>query len=676
MAQKKKTINNPPSVSPSISGNTKNSKQSGNDVIELIKFDKPTKIFLGICGLLFVILVANNINFSSLHCWTNIIPNADKSGLIYGTPKTIRSDEWLGGATNFLSQYHNNLAHQNESYGPGNVETYIGVTRHWTVLFKPAFLGLYFLDVEGGYSFYFVFKLITLLIAGVLFFKLFTKNNFWLSLLGTLALVFSSAVQWWFTVGLPEMIFAYLLVIISLIYLLYSRDIKSLLIATLLLCYSGTSFVLNIYPPYQVPLGYFFLCTVLGFILQTKNYDILNKLKKEKITGIIIVVVFIALMVLLFYLATKDFFDAMANTKYPGARINEVGGNGYTPALFSDFFSLYFTDINMPKTWPNICEASSSIMLFPFLILMYIWYYIRTKKHDFIILFQSLFFIMQTIWILVGFPLIIAKISLMSMSPEYRADTMMAVCNILFIVIFIGRKIEKSSPKTIENIVAIAILFIFVYWATNYTAGTAGDFFSKKQITNTTLLIGLIVSLILLSNKNKYIGIGAMTIMLYMLWPNLKINPTVKGMAPLTNSPMAKAIQQIVKQDPEARWAGMGSIHLPNFLKANGAKVINGLSIAPDIKKFRLLDPSGINDSTYNRNGHFLMYSAITPNDTITFKLVQSDLFYTQLDPCTEKLKSLNVKYVSFAYTPQPAEVRCMQLISTDGFPIYKINNR
>lgn len=94
------------------------------------------------------------------------------------------------------------------------------------------------------------------------------------------------------------------------------------------------------------------------------------------------------------------------------------------------------------------------------------------------------------------------------------------------------------------------------------------------------------------------------------------------------------------------------------------------------MKDMKVLDPTGANAFTYNRYAWMTMATAIA-NDTVVFQKTFNEGYTIHMDPCSPKLKQLNVKYIVFDYVPKPEETRCMTKISElGGIVIYKRNDQ
>ncbi|WP_240543555.1 DUF7654 domain-containing protein [Spirosoma foliorum] len=90
----------------------------------------------------------------------------------------------------------------------------------------------------------------------------------------------------------------------------------------------------------------------------------------------------------------------------------------------------------------------------------------------------------------------------------------------------------------------------------------------------------------------------------------------------------------------------------------------------------KVLDPAMKRDSAYNRYAHTVYTSYVDGRDSVIIQNTFEDGYTVAMDPCSPRLKQLNVKYIIFDHPTQPAEIRCMKLVSTLGsITIYRIND-
>lgn len=651
-------------------------KSTGKD-FPLILFDKKTKLFLLVLIALYLLISSLKIHTSSVGRWGKIFRTEDTTSILAGTPRPIRQDEWMLNTPALVGQYNSGMPLSSSTMGDGNVPAISNFpVKDFSVLLKPNLWPYFFLDIERAFAFSWNFNIFFFLISTFLLFQLLAKNKFWLSAAGTFFIFLSGAMQWWSYWMGTYMIYLNV-ALISLIYLLYARQNKTIITAGILFLFGAYGFTTSFYPPWQVPLAYLYLAIFAGLILSKKEFKIIKE--KWKVRGIVFSLTGL-LLIFFFYhhwQLIKETVDLIMNTAYPGKRSTN-GGDLVDGKLFSEFFGIYLADNRFPAKWLNICEASGFIMFFPVIFYVLIYNWIKSIKPDILLLFLSGYIILLLIWILVGFPGFLSKISLLSMSPVYRTLPVLGVANCILLIVFLG--LIPPNPKinfSWVEAIALAISFFVLFKVITTTINKAtNNFFSNSETLTVSLLFAVVYFLIRYSYI-KYARYGVAIILLAITIPNLKIHPVTKGLSSILENPVVISTKEIQAKDPKARWAVFGNQVISNLLKVNGINVFNGVKIVPQLKDMAVLDPTGKNNFIYNRYAHINLLSFIDGKDSVAFKLneniVVNDNYSIFMDPCSPRLNQLGVRYFIFTYQPKTAEVRCMTKITeTKGIIIYK----
>ena len=646
---------------------------------DLIYFDKKVWIYLGICTLLFFLFVALKWHNASIGNWNLFASDGGdpQRGILAGTPRPIRSDEWQVYTGFVLSQDIKNYPVTNEALGAGATPLAFSLpTHHIASMVKPAFWGYYFLDIERAYAWHWNFKIFPFLIVSFLFLMLFTKNHFVLSIIGSLWLILSSATQWW---SIYTELFTYgMLSVIAVIYILLAQRASRIMISSVVLIFAAYSYAMILYPAYQVPFAYFLLACVAGFLIYRKTnlLPAIKSLFTWRIAAFTGSALFLGLFLFLFYQETKETISLLSNTVYPGKR-SELGGDFSLAKMFADNFSWFMGEQNFPPQWGNICELSSFLMLSIIPIFLLIADWIRTKKTDAVLLCIMIFQVVMFLWMIVGFPAFLAKLSFLSVSPTNRVFFIFGFTNVVFTILFLARhqtSILKNNLLTqIGSFVVLALIFYLINSGVNHQLDI---YFSELKVITATLLITGLTWLLMQFHKDRTYQYMFYGLLLMTVLPNLRVNPLSMGMAPYFENETYRAISDIRKQDPDAGWAVFGNIINANYVKSTGVNCFNGVQVVPPFEKLHILDPEMKFDSVYNRFAHIGLTTLIDGKDSLEFSLKQNDMYMIRMDPCSPKLTQLGIKYIVFTYQPQDVEVECMTgIIGLPGHVIYKRND-
>src|SRR6185436_759540 len=195
---KKKVVSPVPEKPSDKSAAPKTSSRSVSGSVSLILFDRKTKIFLYTLLSLYFLISILKIHSSNISNW-DIFFGAQKSeSVIAGEPRFIRMDEWMIGSPGVLSQYELGMPVKNEALGAENTPVITGLpVKDISTILRPNLWPYFIFDNERAFAFSWNFNIFIFIISTFLLFMLLTRNNFWLSVFGSLFVFFSAAVQWW-----------------------------------------------------------------------------------------------------------------------------------------------------------------------------------------------------------------------------------------------------------------------------------------------------------------------------------------------------------------------------------------------------------------------------------------------------------------------------------------------
>lgn len=653
----------------------------------LILFDRKTKVFLLLLLLTYLIVSSLKIHTSNIANWDLFFGLETSESVIAGKPRFIRMDEWMISSTGAIGQYNAGMPLKNSSVGDLNAPLVWGLpVKDISSALRPNLWPYFIFDLEHAFAFAWNFNILFFIASTFLLLMLLTRNDFWLSVTGTFFIFLSGGLQWW-----SYFIGNYMLYLngmfISVAYILYNKKLRPLIIAGLIFILSAYGFIFNLYPPFQVPLVWLYTFLFAGFLLQRRNFQIFKDHWKLKAIVFGAAVVILAIFTYHYYTLVKDTYSMMLNTVYPGRRFS-TGGDLREGKVFAEFFGIYMTDTNTPTQWQNICEASGFIMFFPIVFYAMGYYYYKTRKTDPLLISISIFFLIGLIYVSIGFPAFLSKITLFSMSPAFRALPIVGVANCFLLICYIGStrtQFKNEKFSWIEfAIIAIATLLFIILISADINKAT-NNFFSSSKVAMVVALV--VVSYLLTRYKNfKYIRLALYLTLVGLVIDNVNVNPLTKGLAPILENPLVVDSKEIHDKDPKARWALFGNTRLTNLLKANGIDLLNSVKLVPPMQDMKVLDPTGKFDSVYNRyawmtmnSKQFAQYYGVNWGDTVLLRRPESfqDGYTIYMDPCSPRFKQLRVKYFVFDTVPSPNEVRCMtKLKGNSGLYIYKRNDQ
>ncbi|MBC8155349.1 MAG: hypothetical protein H7Z72_20870 [Bacteroidetes bacterium] len=643
----------------------------------MVRFDRRTKWYLGICGILFVFFVLVKWHFESIPMWNTIIPDgsAPTRGLIAGKPRQIRIDDYAVGAPAILSSSNRGFPLENEAIGGLRSGLVAEPAAHIISLFRPGSWGFMALDIERGYAFAHLLPILSLLVGAFLLFMIFTKNQFYLSVTGAVALLLSSGTTAW--TFIPASMIGYgCAATVAFLYLLHEKRLPFIALQSGLVIFTAISFILLLYPPYQVPLVYLFSLLIVGYVIQERQRLFPLPAIGWKLAALAGMAGLAGVVLYAYYLDAHETIQAVTNTVYPGKR-SETGGTGFIANWYSEYYSWFFSDEKFPKSWLNSCEFSHSLTFAPVIIPLSVYLFTIRRQVNWLLLGAMLFTVIMIVWMEVGFPAWLAQKSLFGMVPTRRAQIPMGAGSIMLTVIYLGViNNEYRKVPTYVNIGLVAAVIGFMVYTAYVNVSDSDGFLKGYQTFLVVLFFSAMSGLLLFTLPVRYRTVLFCSGLLLFLLPNLRQNPLSIGLSPITDNALYKTVRTLVEQDPDARWMVNGSQYITYMVTATGAKQITGVKYLPDRKRIMsVLDPTAKRDSAYNRYAHVTYQSYIDGKDSVILVNQFEDAYIIAMDPCSPRMKKLNVKYQIFDHQPQPAEIRCMTLINTLGsLQLYKAN--
>lgn len=644
----------------------------------------PAFIFVGVCCGLFILSVFLGLNGSSSAFWARALQTPDEpTGLIAGSPRLTRSDEWMVWTPAALNQLHHvpPMPVKNPALGAGVSPLLMSLpVRHYSVLFRPQLWGFFFFDAERGFSWFWNTKAFGLLLSFFFLFRKLLRGRVVLAILGSVAVSYSSLVQWFFSspTMLPEMLASWALLVLAGWHLFERAASTKKLGAAFLFVSCAVNFALCCYPPFQIPLVYLAVVLLAVFLWE-------KRAASWRGGAYWLVGALLLSLALLWpiFAQCRETLEIISQTSYPGAR-RTSGGTMSFVELFSGL--LNFFDGNRPhaEIFPNTSEASNFFPIWLAVLAGVAWRWEKQKTSGgqvetiggssalnlalvgFILFFSA--------YALVGFPEWLCRATALNFVTEKRAQLAIGVAGLLLTFLSLPAdnlplardRIGRSWIPTILGLCVLAYFWVAQRLNPEYLA--------PKYCA---LLIGLAVVLIALYFFAKPLVFAAGFAGVLLLNNGL-VNPVAEGLPLLLRSGPARHIAAIYHADPTAGWAAYERGITAQFILASGARVLNGVKTTPDLELWGRLDPSGANRAVYNRYAFIVFGLPKEAGTPVSFELQRgADSYRAFVSPQHPALRAAGLKYVVFPRPLAGEEMRSMELI--DSLPenllwIYRLN--
>ena len=630
-----------------------------NRETQVIDFIYRHRLLLSIAAV--ALLVLFDINGSSIHMISYYTPT-EADGVIMGTARPIRSDEWAVSTPMSFSQAASGFPYFSSVLRGSKTDAFIvsgQAVWDYAVLFRPFYWGFLLFGASRGLSFFWWSRLFALLLMSFEFGMMLTNNQKKISALFSFMLAFSPFVQWWFAAGgMVEMfVFGMGVVLLFRKYLL-TESYRVRLFLALLISVLGCIYILTLYPAWMVPIAYIYLCFIIWIAYENRTCRF--SLKKDGLI-LAIAVLFLACNLAYVFFKSREAIALTMNTAYPGKR--NVTAVMPVETLFY-YLTSFFTPLTNGIPGVSAPECSTFISFFPLGLVLFLYNSYRKRRVDILSALLNVISILFALYIFVGLPPILNTVTLMQNSVSYRALPILML--VQFILLF--REIanmDRVVNKWFALIVSVSIAFASG-WLVNLLL--PGYFAVAKPIMVAVVIFVCCFTLMRAKENRAMARLAAFALSGVIFVSGVLVNPIQKGTEEITDNRMINIARPIAQRDPEALWIveGLGNPQI-NFLIPAGIPTINSTNVYPNLDRWHLLDEAGEFEGIYNRYAHILIN--LTDSPTHFKPGAAADMFSVELNPAD--LKTLDVGYIYAkrdlsAYSSDAVELVLLDQIGDD----------
>jgi hypothetical protein len=663
---------------------------------KIICFDRKHIILISFLLSFFLISVFFSLHGYSFSVWRSYIDGSPPKEILLGEAKTIRMDDWAIEIPLMLAQLSHDpkypLVNTNIANGMNMMIHSKVPISHIITLFRPTVWG-FFIGADHGLSWMWWTMVIGLFYIYFLVFMIISSNDFDISVIGSLFLLFSSFIQFW-SFHQAEIPIFMGLIFISFSYLCFSERRIIIVIQGIILGWALSCYALNfVYPPYQISCAYLLAFMMIAIVLDRSNLYNIRANISYRIIGLLISLAIFIFAVATYYSITKDLISIMMNTAYPGRRFFN-GGDYKFHILLREFFLIFFYAIRAELEWGNssICEGGSFLFFFPPIIAAILWQAVSQRRiiNKFSIIMMGYFIIILS-FLFIGFPPTLSKLSFFYMMMPHRSILGLGIANIIIMVSFLCQKphlkcrssflsvhdFQETSLEVILNKAErgmISFLWFIVLFINGMQFQKYFYQISIYYIFVLCIVIGLF-TFYLLNIEKKKITMTLLAAICYIstFW----FNPLVSGGTSfIYENELSKKILEInKKENGNTNWAAFGNEIIPNLFRMIGVKSINGIHAYPLFDLWEKVDPNHQYFSEYNRYGFVSFRPSL--NAGISFQVREADMCTVYINPTSGVLSQLGVTHILSDNEDIPyfENNKFTQLCMVGKKAIFKVNN-
>jgi len=352
----------------------------------------------------------------------------------------------------------------------------------------------------------------------------------------------------------------------------------------------------------------------------------------------------------------------VTHTAYPGNRSN-LGGGGWRLLWRTPLgWFLPFTSEGLDSEVPN---ATSFMDFFPLGLVLALWVQARERKVDCVLLPVTIVAALFAVYMSVGLPEALAKITLLGRSLPERTNAIFGLANVILLVrsAALTSNLEPMRPFELAVPFAAAAAAVALAYA---------SFSSYLTVAMVAIMAVTSVMAILAVSHRRPAAFAALAATA-ALWCGMPVNPIQRGSSAVSENPLVAAMRDIAHSE-EGTWiAAVG--WRSNVTLYAGAPTLNSCNIYPNMAMWHTLDPTGAQEDVYNRYAH-VNVSFVTEQTHIELQHV--DVVNVYLNP--DDIPALGARYVLAAQgddaldlsTYQSDTIRFEELARYDNDVIYR----
>jgi hypothetical protein len=585
-----------------------------------------------------------NLNGSSSAMWRFFVDGRlPERGLLLGTAKDVRADEWMTQTPWMLSQASTEPPFQTSNPNVGDGATGLLVNlpiRHWTSIFRPQFWGFFILDFEHAFSWYWNLKWYVLVVGSFLLFRIISRGRALATVAGTILVFFAPYMQWWYSTGavLPEIVGLTFLGLWAFHLVRRAKSRRGLVLGALALFILIPNFIFCCYPRFQVPLLYFALLVAL-WIGMTMRLRPTDRLLRYGCLGAVLGLVGVCGYG--WYHEVAPTLRMTAQLEYPG-KVFSTGGDFAWSRFFVPFLQFGMSEFHFPVGLVNASNAAGFVLLLPFVAVV-LANRPRVWRDGFIILMLC-FAAAVSYFMIVGIPPALAKYS--GWSLVYSTRGMLPV-GIALIACFVRALAWPPLRRAISPVVGLILTGALAagWWVCLSVVNQKYAGFVSGGLVVSIAVYFAVISILFVGRAQ---WLATSLLLLPIVTASALVNPIGRGLPGFYDSEAFRELRSFAGKDHSGRWLVMGrnlrSNYVPYLVKAAGGNVLSGIRCNPDMAVFDVLDPAREHFNVWNR---FAVVSYTRSLDgEIGLKLTSGVSYTVALPFRPELLDRLGIKYI------------------------------
>jgi hypothetical protein len=571
----------------------------------------------------------------------------DSHAIVVGTPRMIRSDEWLADSPMRTGRVRAGFP-ANRTYGMGTPD----LANSWqpllpsrnlgAALYSPFNLPLVLLPLNQGFAlgWWLPFAACAL---GVYAWLRAMRIGQWVALAASLITVYAPASVWW-SFSMVQIIASAVIPCALLIAAArtWSRRPR-LAIATAVVAGLAAAGLPWWYQPWALVAGLF-----VGGV--TALWGLADPERRRPfIFSALIAGAIFAGEELVYLWHERAYYDALTNTVYPGQR--RSGGGGIPLwRMFTSMvpFSL-FGKTGSALSQLNLTEVSMGWTLalpLGLTVAVLARRGLHKDRDRTLLIGTGLLGLLMTSWCVVAWPTILAKVTFLDFVPPQRMAPFIGFFGTVLLALLFGQR-DRRERIVHElgwfgaSITAGAMAFLAAWGATEFKLQ------ALPPLSRTQLWLAVIATIVIVALLcSRWWGVALVLATALAVSSGILVNPLVKGTGALDNSSAARLVRHIdtTSVPVHGTWAA-DTWFADGLLNGEGVNSLSSFNNPVNTPGWRRLDPHDKYKTEWNRFG-YIIFGWNTRLRRVVVDNPTGDSVRVFINPCSRNLSAFNLRVV------------------------------
>ncbi|MFC6354799.1 DUF7657 domain-containing protein [Luethyella okanaganae] len=583
----------------------------------------------------------------------------DDPRLILGTPRGIRSDEWLVQQGWVVSQSYRGYPSTNEMFPGGTDMTVLNElpSWDWSSVFRPHLWGYLFFGLTSGMAWHWWIPALALVSACYVFVVTLLPRRPLTAAFLAVALFFTPFLQWWFT---PSSLWSAawpLLAMAGTVWILVDTRRWTRFLWAGIVGYTAVTLVMGLYVPYILPGLFAYLAFAIGYLLMVAPWRHGGFRATWLRLAPLVVAGVAALGVTLVWVITRiGTFGAIMSTVYPGQRSEPTGSVFLKDPFLLGILGAPWNQALKGESGTtvlglNSSEGSSvlllSVFLLPGLLVLALATLRRGRRTDWVALCVLAYFAIALAYLFVPGWDAIAHVLQFDRVPPERFRILFVVLAPIIAVLTIKRVDSASGKRAwLLGLLSASGAGLLIGYAWYRIKTLQPELFALAPTWKVIAVLVVVATALFFVRRG--VTVAAACIALATVLIGWGVNPIYRGVFDLRATTAGQTIDSIDDADPGV-WVGVGSHEAMALLMESDVESLSGVQTYPSREMWELVDPQDRFEEQWNRLGHVQWNFA--PGEP-TIQNPQPDVIAVTFDPCSTFAQE-NVDYVASVVVPE-----------------------